>query len=129
MTLELVNVMKIGSQSQTLVSLTSLLDASRQQQVQREEQQEKKLQETRDSRLTARKGEREELIRKNRDALRKIQDDIRLKNLTRLKENDDIDDEKSRDVNLNLRESFIPKAVENSQPAFKKLGQVVDIKI
>ena len=122
--------MKIGSQSQTLVSLTSLLDASKQQQqVQREDQQEKKLQEARDSRLTARKGEREELIRQNRDALRKIQDDIRLKNLNRLQENEDVNDEKSKDVNLNLRESFIPKAAENSQPTFQKLGQVIDIKI
>ena len=122
--------MKIGSQSQTLVSLTSLLDASKQQQqVQREEQQEKKLQETRDSRLTARKSEREELIRQNRDALRKTQDEIRLKNLNRLQENEDINEEKSRDVNINLRESFVPKAAENNHPAFKKLGQVIDIRI
>ncbi|HRW30304.1 MAG TPA: hypothetical protein P5227_09925, partial [Emcibacteraceae bacterium] len=70
--------MKIGSQSQTLVSLNSLLDASRQQQqTQREDFQEKKLAETRESRITTRQNERDALIQQNRDALKKIQDDIR----------------------------------------------------
>ncbi|MBT7582893.1 MAG: hypothetical protein HN572_08005, partial [Kordiimonadaceae bacterium] len=64
--------MKIGSQSQTLVALTSLLDAAKpQQQVQGDEQGEKdkKTQGARDGRLSARKAQREDLIQQNRDAL------------------------------------------------------------
>jgi hypothetical protein len=62
--------MKIGSQSQTLVSLTSLLDASRQQQqTQRDQLQEKKIDEERNARVATRNSQREELIQQNRDAL------------------------------------------------------------
>ncbi len=122
--------MKIGSQSQTLVSLNSLLDASKeQQQIQREQLQEKKLEEGRDARISARNKEREELIQQNRDALRKIQDDIRLKNLRKLQENNELDDDIDNKRNLNLRESFLPAPVASNQPAFEKLGQIVDIKI
>ena len=60
--------MKIGSQSQTLVSLNSLLNASKeQQQIQRDQLQEKKLEEGRDARISARNKEREELIQQNRE--------------------------------------------------------------
>lgn len=126
----MVNVMKIGSQSQTLVSLNSLLNASKeQQQIQRDQLQEKKLEEGRDARISARNKEREELIQQNRDALRKIQDDIRLKNLRKLQENNELDEEIDTKRNLNLRESFLPTPVASNQPAFEKLGQIVDIKI
>ena len=121
--------MKIGSQSQTLVSLTSLLDASKQQQIQREEQQDKKPEDARDGRLVARKNQREELIQQNREALSKIQDDIRLKSLQRLKEGDDIEGDTSKEVNLNLRENFSSSNNSSDQPAFKKLGQIVDIRV
>lgn len=122
--------MKIGSQSQTLVSLTSLLDASKQQQQSQSDQlREKKLEEGRDARLATRKSQREELIQQNRDALQKIQDDIRLKNLRKLEKNEDIDDERGESRNLNLRESFQPVPVAANQPSFEKLGQVIDIKI
>lgn len=122
--------MKIGSQSQTLVSLTSLLDASRQQQqTEREQLQEKKIGEGRDARIVARNNQREELIQQNRDALRKIQDDIRLKNLRKLQGNEDVDQDQTQPRNLNLRESFQPASVASNQPAFEKLGQIVDIKI
>lgn len=122
--------MKIGSQSQTLVSLNSLLNASKeQQQIQRDQLQEKKLEEGRDARISARNKEREELIQQNRDALRKIQDDIRLKNLRKLQENNELDEEIDTKRNLNLRESFLPTPVASNQPAFEKLGQIVDIKI
>lgn len=126
----MVNVMKIGSQSQTLVSLNSLLNASKeQQQIQRDQLQEKKLEEGRDARISARNKEREELIQQNRDALRKIQDDIRLKNLRKLQENNELEDDIDSKRNLNLRESFLPTPVASNQPAFEKLGQIVDIKI
>ncbi len=122
--------MKIGPQSQTLVSLHSLLDASKQQQqIQREQLQEKKLEEGRDNRIAARNKEREELIQQNRDALRKIQDDIRLKNLRKLQESEEFEQEQSQSKNLNLRESFQPASLVPDQPAFEKLGQIVDIKI
>ena len=122
--------MKIGSQSQTLVSLTSLLDASRQQQqTQRDQLQEKKIDEERNARVTTRNSQREELIQQNRDALRKIQDDLRLKNLRKLQENEDIEQEQTQSRNLNFRESFQPSSFVPNQPAFKKLGQIVDIKI
>lgn len=122
--------MKIGSQSQSLVSLTSLLDASKQQQqVQRDDQQEKKLADSRDGRIAARKSERDELIQQNRDALKKIQDDLRLKNLQKLEQNDDVDSDDAKETNLNLRESFKPSSSSSNQPAFKKLGQIVDISI
>lgn len=122
--------MKIGSQSQTLVSLTSLLDASRQQQqTSRDEFQEKKLVETREERVSLRDKERDELIQQNRDALSKIQDDIRLKNLRKLRENEELGDDQSSRENLNLREKFSPAQSTNNQPSFEKLGQVVDIKI
>ena len=122
--------MKIGSQSQTLVSLTSLLDASKQQQqALRDDLQEKKVANSRDGRLAARQNERDELIQQNRDALKKIQDDIRLKNLRKLQQSEDLGDEPSSEANLNLRESFTPTSVVNNQPAFEKPGQIVDIKI
>ena len=122
--------MKIGSQSQSLVSLTSLLDASKQQQqVQRDDQQEKKLADSRDGRIAARKSERDELIQQNRDALKKIQDDLRLKNLQKLQQNDDVDSDDAKETNLNLRESFKSSSPSSNQPAFKALGQIVDISI
>ncbi|HPF47049.1 MAG: hypothetical protein KDF58_04020 [Alphaproteobacteria bacterium] len=122
--------MKIGSQSQTLVSLNSLLDASRQQQqTQREDFQEKKLAETRESRITTRQNERDALIQQNRDALKKIQDDIRLKNLQKLQNGDSIEDEGQSSPNLNLRESIYPSQKVNNKPAFEKLGQILDIRI
>ena len=65
--------MKIGSQSQTLVALSSLIDAAKeQQQVQREEQgkKDKNVQGARDGRLSSRKAQREDLIQQNRDALK-----------------------------------------------------------
>ena len=115
--------MKIGSQSQTLVSLTSLLDASKQQ------QQEKNVESARDGRIEARKSQREELIQQNRDALKKVQDDIRLKNLSALEQNDEVDNDCSKRVNLNLRESLASPSGAINQPAFEKLGQIIDIKI
>ncbi len=122
--------MKIGSQSQTLVSLSSLLDASRQQQqTQREQLQEKKIDEDRNTRVAARNSQREELIQQNRDALRKIQDDIRLKNLSKLQENEDINKEQAKSRNLNFRESFQPSSFAPNQPTFERLGQIIDIKI
>ena len=122
--------MKIGSQSQTLVSLNSLLDASRQQQqTQREDFQEKKLAETRESRITTRQNERDALIQQNRDALKKIQDDIRLKNLQKLQNGDSIEDEGQSSPNLNLRESIYQSQKVNNKPAFEKLGQILDIRI
>ena len=126
----LVNVMKIGSQSQTLVSLNSLLDASKQQQqTQREEFQEKKLAESREGRITARQNDREALIQQNRDALKKIQDDIRLRNLRKLQNGDEVDNEGQNKTNLNHRENFFPAQKVNNQPAFEKLGQIIDIRI
>ena len=122
--------MKIGSQSQTLVSLSSLVDASRQQQnTVREQLEEKKIEQSRQDRVALRDQQRDELIKQNRDALRKIQDDIRLKNLRKLQQNEDLDSEQSKDIDLNLRESFRPAPVASNQPAFEKLGQIVDIKV
>lgn len=117
--------MKIGSQSQTLVSLTSLLDASKQQQVQREEQQQsQKVESSRDGRLATRQTERDELIQQNRDALNQIQDDIRLKSIERLKENGDVEN----NVALNSRER-VATGGEPNQPEFKKIGQIVDLRV
>lgn len=122
--------MKIGPQSQTLVSLTSLLDASKQQQqTLRDDLQEKKVADGRDGRIAARKNEREELIQQNRDALKKTQDDIRLNNLRKLQQNGELDEEQSGETNLNLRESFTPTPVVSNQPAFERPGQIVDFKI
>ena len=122
--------MKIGPQSQTLVSLTSLLDASRQQQqTQREDEQGKKVTQSREDRVALRNNERDELIKQNRDALRKIQDDLRLKNLQKLQQNEESDDANAKDVNLNFRESFLPGTHADTQPAFEKLGQIVDVKV
>ena len=122
--------MKIGSQSQTLVSLTSLLDASKQQQqVQRDDQQEKKLSDSRDGRIAVRKSQREELIQQNRDALKKNQDDIRLKNLQKLQQGEDVDNDAEKETNLNLREGFTSASSSSNQPVFQKLGQIIDISI
>lgn len=116
--------MKIGSQSPTLVALTSLLDASKQQQQVEQGDQDKKAGSARDGRLSARKAERDELIQQNRDALKKIQDDIRLQNLQGLTENDEVEE----DVDLNSRERLSSGAAPG-QPEFKKLGQIVDIRV
>lgn len=117
--------MKIGSNSQSLISLSSLIDATKQQQNQKDEQEKIQVN-TRQDRLLARSDERQILIDQNRDALKKIQDDIRVRNLAKLKENSDADDKNSEELNLNLRESF---AVKTDQPAFQKLGQLVDIQV
>ena len=114
--------MKIGSNSQSLISLASLLDATKQQQ--REDQ--KPLAETRETRVQVRDSQRQQLIDQNRDALKKIQEDLRLRNLAKLKENSTDVDNEAAEYNLNLRESFLPKP---GQPAFQKLGQLIDIKI
>jgi hypothetical protein len=132
--------MKIGSQSQTLVSLTSLLDASRQQQqAGRDEQQTKKIEAEsgRDARLAACKSERQELIQQNRNALQKVQDDLRQRNIERLSSEYEPTEITSTDepgqssgANLNLRESFVSaNGAKNDSPFFEKLGQIVDIQV
>ena len=78
----------------------------------------------RDGRLSTRKAQREELIQQNRDVLNKIQDDIRVKNLQGLKENDDLEDA----VDLNYRERLSSGSAPG-QPEFEKIGQIVDIRI
>ncbi len=122
--------MKIGSQSQTLISLSSLVDASKQQQQnQREQLEEKKSEQSREERVALRSKERDELIQQNRDALRKIQDDLRIKNLRKLQQNEEVEEEQSKEVNLNFRESIFPTSQASRQPTFEKLGQLVDIKV
>lgn len=131
--------MKVGSQSQTLVSLTSLLDASRQQQAQSDDQQTKKIDDEngRDARLAARKSERKELIQQNRNALQQIQTDLRQQNIDRLSSEYEPTEITSTDAsgqgsaaNLNLRESFDSANGGASEgPAFEKLGQIVDIRV
>ncbi|MDG1438947.1 MAG: hypothetical protein P8P98_08195 [Emcibacteraceae bacterium] len=132
--------MKVGSESQTLVSLTSLLDASRQQQqTQRDNQQSKKIADEsgRDARVAARKTERQELIQQNRNALQKVQDDLRKQNIDRLSSEYQPTEITSTDapgqgssVNLNLREGFnSASGGANIGPAFESLGQIVDIQV
>ncbi|MBT5187325.1 MAG: hypothetical protein HOH19_10110 [Kordiimonadaceae bacterium] len=111
--------MKIDQQPQNLVSLSSLLDASKQQKA-----EDKSTQDTRDGRLATRESERDQAIELNRQALKKIQNDIRVKSLTKLKESGDL--EERENTELNLRESI---SNDNVQPEFKKLGQVVDIRV
>jgi hypothetical protein len=132
--------MKVGSESQTLVSLTSLLDASRQQQqTQRDNQQTKKIEDEsgRDARVAARKSERQELIQQNRNALQKVQDDLRQQNISRLSSEYEPTEITSTDApgqgssaNLNLREGFNSASGGASVgPAFEKIGQIVDIQV
>lgn len=122
--------MKIGPQSQTLVSLTSLLDASKQQQqALRDDVQEKKATDGREGRIAVRQNERDELIQQNRDALKKVQDDIRLNNLRKLQQSDELGGEQSKETNLNLRESFTSTSAVTNQPTFERPGQIVDIKV
>lgn len=115
--------MKVGPQSQTLVSLTSLLDASRQKK-QVEDQEKTQINNTRENRVADRSSERDQAIQQNRDALRIIQDDIRVKSLAKLKENDELEGDNKSD--LNLREKL---GGDIAQPKFKKLGQIIDIRI
>ncbi len=112
--------MEIGQKSQNLISLSSLLDASKQQKA----TEDKQVQDTRQGRIANRESERDQLIQQNRDAIQKIQDDIRLKSLTKLKENSETEDDRRQD--LNLRENI---SNDNGQPEFKKKGQIVDIRI
>lgn len=131
--------MKIGPQSQTLVSLTSLLDASRQQQQSlREDQQNKKVEEenARDARIATRQSQRQELIQQNRNALEKIQADLKERNIQRLNQEYEPTEVTSTDgtksnepINLNFRESIYGNASASGQPSFEKLGQIVDFKI
>lgn len=131
--------MKIGPQSQTLVSLTSLLDASRQQQqVLREDQQEKRIDEekARDARISTRQSERQELIQQNRNALEQIQADLKERDLERLYDEYEPTEVTSTDgpssnepINLNYRESIYGNTSIPGQPSFEKLGQIVDFKI
>lgn len=131
--------MKIGPQSQTLVSLTSLLDASRQQQqALREDQQEKRIDEekARDARISARQSERQELIQQNRNALEKIQADLKERDLERLYEEYEPTEITSTDgsynnepININFRESIYGNSSVPGQPTFEKIGQIVDFKI
>jgi len=131
--------MNIGPQSQTLVSLTSLLDASRQQQqTLRDDQQNKKLDEesARDARVSARQSERQELIQQNRNALQKIQADLKERNIQQLSQEYEPTEVTSSDtpsgkepINLNFRESIYGNAATPGQPTFEKLGQLVDLKI
>ena len=113
--------MEIDSRSQNLVSLSSLLNASKQQKVEGEEKQ---AQNTRDGRLTTRESERDQAIELNREALKKIQNDIRVQSLTKLKESGELEGRGSAE--LELRESV---SNDNAQPEFKKLGQIVDIRV
>jgi hypothetical protein len=115
--------MKIGSNPQSLISLTSLLDAAKQRQ---REDQEKLPLDSRETRVQTRDSERQQLIDKNRQALKKIQDDLRLRNLAKLKENNETDPEASKKLDLNHRESFVSKT---NQPTFQKLRQLVDITV
>ena len=128
--------MKIGSQSQTLVSLTSLLDASRQQQQElRDDLQNKKLDEE-NARIATRQSERQELIQQNRNALEKIQADLKERNIQQLNQEYEPTEVTSSDgpsgnepTNLNFRESIYGNASAIGQPTFEKLGQLVDVKI
>jgi hypothetical protein len=112
--------MKVGPQSQTLVSLTSLLNASKQQQ--QEDQKAKEIQNPRDERVANRVSDRNQLIQQNRAAIEKISDDIRIKSLSNLTKNSDVQGGR----NLNLRENL---SGNEGQPLFKNLGQIVDIKV
>lgn len=131
--------MNIGPQSQTLVSLTSLIDASRQQQqALRDDQQTKKIDEenARDARIANRQSERQELIQQNRNALQKIQADLKERNIQKLNQEYEPTEVTSTDatstnepINLNFRESIYGNASTSGQPTFEKLGQLVDVKI
>ena len=131
--------MKIGSQSQTLVSLTSVLDASLQQQQElRDVLQNKKLDEekARNSRIADRQSERQELIERNRNALERIQADLKERDFERLTQEYEPTEVTSTDgprqnepINLNFRESIYGNASSVGQPTFEKLGQIVDVTI
>ncbi|MDG1858884.1 MAG: hypothetical protein P8I94_07270, partial [Emcibacteraceae bacterium] len=91
----------------------------------------------RDARVAARKSERQELIQQNRNALQKVQDDLRKQNIERLNSEYEPTEITSTDgpgqssgANLNLREGFISaNGGSNESPAFEKLGQIVDIQV
>ncbi|WP_321395300.1 hypothetical protein [Emcibacter sp.] len=122
--------MKITSNSQLLASLGSLVDANqRTAQQQLVDQQQLKEQQSRDQQQT-REVDRQEQIRQNREALKKSQDELRARNLDKLKQTlasaSSQDEEGQSRVNLNLRENV---GTSGDQPAFKKLGQIVDIRI
>lgn len=130
--------MKIGSEQQSLVSLSSLIDAAKQQQqVNREDQQNKKLDEEngRDARIAARKQERQELIQQNRNALEQAQTELKQRNIEALSseyEPTEIQstgsaDETDTSINVNFRESFGATGRVPGQPAFEKLGQIINI--
>ncbi len=130
--------MEINSQTQTLVSLTSLLDASRQQQQVRDDQLDKKIEEekARDARISTRQSERQELIQQNRNALEKIQADLRERDLERLYQEYEPTEITSTNsagnnepININFRESIYGNSNVPGQPTFEKLGQIVDFKI
>ncbi|MCC3861958.1 hypothetical protein [Pseudemcibacter aquimaris] len=130
--------MKVGPEQQSLVSLSSLIDAAKQQQqVNRENQQEKKLNEenSRDARIAARKQERQELIQQNRNALQKAQTELKQRNLAALSAeyepteitSTDASDETESPININFRESLGSTGRAPGQPEFQKLGQIINI--
>lgn len=130
--------MEINSQTQTLVSLTSLLDASRQQQQVCDDQLDKKIEEekARDARISTRQSERQELIQQNWNALEKIQADLRERDLERLYQEYEPTEVTSTNsagnnepININFRESIYGNSNVPGQPTFESLGQIVDFKI
>ena len=130
--------MEINSQTQTLVSLTSLLDASRQQQQVCDDQLDKKIEEekARDARISTRQSGRQELMQQNRNALEKIQADLRERDLERLYQEYEPTEVTSTNsagnnepININFRESIYGNSNVPGQPTFESLGQIVDFKI
>ncbi|MFC7048197.1 hypothetical protein [Emcibacter nanhaiensis] len=121
--------MKITSNSQLLASLGSLVDTNqREAQQQLVDQQQLKEQQAQ-ARQQVRESDRQEQIRQNREALKKSQEELRARNLDKLRQSLPAEGEAQggrSSVNLNLRESV---GGSSGQPAFERLGQIVDIKI
>ncbi|WP_417316708.1 hypothetical protein [Emcibacter sp.] len=122
--------MKITSNSQLLASLGSLVDnnqrETQQQLVDRQQLKEQQV----EARQQARETDRQQQITQNRDALKKSQEDLRARNLDKLKQTISAatseEEKKQSSVNLNLRESV---GGAKGKPAFERLGQIVDIRI
>jgi len=116
--------MKVTTNSQLLSSLVSLInpDQRGQQQTLQGQQQQKATEQTG-------KVERQDRIDANRDALRKLQDQLKADNLEKLKSEfslENIDNQNgNNNVNLNLRES----PGNTNQPVDTRPGQIIDIRV
>ncbi|WP_138381010.1 hypothetical protein [Luteithermobacter gelatinilyticus] len=131
--------MKITSHSHLLSSLIGLADPNQRQAQQQlaDQQQTREQMQARSERQQARELDRQAQIREtqiqeNRDALSRIQEELRNRNLEKLSHvlaagSDEAPGSGMAGApNLNLRESLGGPV---GQPRFERLGQIIDIKI